>query len=277
MKIKIITSLFVALMIIPSVASASWWNPISWVNSLGFGNRQEKTETLEKKIQELEAKLASTTDTSKSKADTKEVPIAPINNTRTIKTQAQIDAEVNARVEATLKAKEALIASQQKQPPAVVQNPTPVNTGFQRPVRDDSIDLGKYNELNVSDYIKNSKASFGKPVKIMSGVISGFNQGDKNYIEIIDTHDTSSSPKSIELLVENDNDYTRITNELSKWDRILVYGFGEDSTKFTVKGNGGSYESYEPVISVDAVYKCKSSYCRYPYDIGIEKLFIKKI
>ena len=281
-KLNTFFVLILLLTIVPSIALASWWNPFSWFNSWGSDKKEEKTEILEKKIQELEAKLASTTPQSEQsiKEDLKP-QVTPVNNIPPAKTQAQIDEEVNARVQATLKAKqeqEALLASQQT--PVVSPSPAPVTVpvSFKRPVKSSGeIDLGKYNQLNVLDYIKNSKASLGKPVKIISGFVAGFNQGRNNYMVLGDITDTSPID-TINLLIEDDNDYTEITNELEKMDRILIYGFGEEKVKFNIVGDGGSYESYEPVISVDAVYICKyNSDCKYPYNVGVDEIFMKEI
>lgn len=52
---KKITYLALVLLIIPSIACASWWNPISWFNGWSFFG---KTEVLEKRIQDLEEKLS---------------------------------------------------------------------------------------------------------------------------------------------------------------------------------------------------------------------------
>jgi len=54
--------LFISL-ILPNFALASWWNPFSWFNNWNFISRQNKTEILEKRIQELENKLGESTST----------------------------------------------------------------------------------------------------------------------------------------------------------------------------------------------------------------------
>jgi hypothetical protein len=55
--------LLLITLIIPSIALASWWNPFSWFNNWGNEN---KTEILEKRIQELEAKIATTTNSTET-------------------------------------------------------------------------------------------------------------------------------------------------------------------------------------------------------------------
>lgn len=56
---KILLTLVVFTVISPSIALASWWNPISWFDNWGFifNKKSEKTEVLEKRIEELENRL----------------------------------------------------------------------------------------------------------------------------------------------------------------------------------------------------------------------------
>ena len=63
MKKYLISIAFITL-IIPSVALASWWNPLSWFDHWTFSsNSNAKTQVLEKRIQELESKLSVSTST----------------------------------------------------------------------------------------------------------------------------------------------------------------------------------------------------------------------
>lgn len=57
MKNKISTLVLLFVILIPQVASASWWNPFSWKI---FHRVDTKTQTLENRIQELENKLQTT-------------------------------------------------------------------------------------------------------------------------------------------------------------------------------------------------------------------------
>lgn len=61
---RIIPFVIVSILVIPNLALASWWNPVSWFNNWSFSGRTEtKTEVLEKRIQELESKLTTPTTT----------------------------------------------------------------------------------------------------------------------------------------------------------------------------------------------------------------------
>lgn len=51
----------VGVILIPQIALASWWNPLSWFGSWGFGKVDTKTQVLENRIAELEKKLDDTT------------------------------------------------------------------------------------------------------------------------------------------------------------------------------------------------------------------------
>jgi hypothetical protein len=65
MKKIIIASIF-TILVIPNFVLAAWWNPLSWFNKWSFSEKTTKTEVLEKRIQELENKLATTSTTSVS-------------------------------------------------------------------------------------------------------------------------------------------------------------------------------------------------------------------
>jgi hypothetical protein len=58
---KTLIPLILLALIVPQIALASWWNPFSW--SI-FHRTETKTEVLEKKIQELEAKLSTASPTT---------------------------------------------------------------------------------------------------------------------------------------------------------------------------------------------------------------------
>lgn len=127
---KYLSVLSLAIFIIPSVAFASWWNPISWFRNWSFfSNSDEKTQILEKRIVELENKINSnaTTTPATSTPQINTSTTSSITTTPTVKkvlkktvspeadNSALIQAQVHAQVEATLKAKteqDALIAKQ---------------------------------------------------------------------------------------------------------------------------------------------------------------------
>ena len=59
---KYLSIIALATLIVPSVAFASWWNPVTWFNNWSFlSGNDTKTQILENRINELEMKLASTT------------------------------------------------------------------------------------------------------------------------------------------------------------------------------------------------------------------------
>ena len=255
--------------IIPSIALASWWNPFSWFNNWGHSNQPDKTEILEKKVQELEAKLASTTDSKATAADTsKKVPtvVKSIDNSTLIKVA------VDAQVKATLEAKQnqdVLVSKQdtdnqiQSSTTIIATNTAPVTYSIKRTFKTDGdIDLGDYNGLALFDYMKNPKASFNKPVKIIGGVVSLFDQRDTNNYVVIGNGNAKDF--AIWVAVVDDNTYTTLTNNLAIGDRVIIYGYG------------ASTQNYGPVIDLDAIYKCGFvSPCRDVYDVGISKIYNK--
>lgn len=285
---KYLPVLLLLVLIVPSVALASWWNPLSW-NIFSFLHKKEPIpqtqieiqKTPEEKINELQKQLdelknqkeSSTPDTIPTvKEITKN--ISNVDNSEIIKkqVQAQLDIAIKAKAE-----QDALIAKQKIQEEPIAQPPTviipdEVNINPIRPLKSNgSLDYTAFNDLNVRDYTKNPKASLSKPVKIMNGIITAFNQGNQNYIEVVDLNDSSSV---INFRIENDNNYTIATNELIKYDRVLIYGYGENNVKFNVVGNGGSYEQFQPVIEIDTLFKCSTkSLCAYTYNPGVSKIF----
>ena len=290
---KIILPIVLVVLVVPQIAFASWWNPFSW--SIFHWNNNSNTEVLEKRIVELEEQINNITTTTSTTTEAEYQKLVSEQKAEADKIRATLFASTTAanvikqkaeadKIRAALKAgQDALVAkpkvAEQSIAPVVVSSPVVVDSTLQRRFRyDGRIDLSWYNLLNVLDYIKNPKASLGKPVQIENGIIVGFNQTLNNYIEVMDGKDTSSHPKFINFRVVNDNDYTLITNSLVEGDRVLIYGFGVSNVKFDVVGNGGSYESYEPAIEVDAVYKCNASvYCQYAYEAGVKSIFEKKL
>ena len=279
---KKISIIILALVIIPSIALASWWNPFTWFNNkttvvpqvnVATQSANSTITTKDDSKIEIEALQKQINDLKNQNLNsnlTKAIPSKKENNTT--KTTPVVSSGGGGSYTPT--------PTPVVTPPAEIVTPKIVDSTPERKFRFDNgkLDLGGYNELTALNYMKNRKASFNKPVQIKNGVIDAFNQGSKNFIEIEDINDTSSVPGVIEVLVPNDSDYTYITNELGKWDKVLIYGYGTSDTKFNIIGNGGSYESYQPTIVLDAIYKCtKSSECRYPYNVGVEQVFsIKK-
>lgn len=289
---KYLSILFLLVLMVPSIALASWWNPLSWFNNWNFHKTEivsqtevEKQKTAEEKIIELQRQLDEIKNQKENsisatmpiqKENIKNAPF--VDNSEIIKkqVQAQVDIAIKAKTE-----QDALIAQQKMsgislvKTPSIVTAPELVNN-IKRPLKSDgSLSYIAFNDLNVRDYVKNPKASLNKPVKIINGYISSFNQGTQNYISVVDLNDFSSK---INFRIEDDNDYTTLTNELVKYDKVLIYGYGESNVKFNVVGgNSGSYEEYQPVIEIDTLYKCSpSSLCLYNYSFGVSKIFENK-
>ena len=87
MKIKIISLILVAIIMVPQTAYAAWWNPLSWVwldkilnraseekqeqvLEIATSTEEDKFEVLSKKIEELEKKLSDGQSQSESKIAT---------------------------------------------------------------------------------------------------------------------------------------------------------------------------------------------------------------
>jgi len=121
---KYISIVSLLLILVPSIALASWWNPLTWFNNWTF-QKQEKVQneemqkTSEKKINELQKELDelknkqkdSTSETTKDINGVKKI-IPSIDNSSAIKLKAEKDAlmvsqklEEQARIDAELKAK----------------------------------------------------------------------------------------------------------------------------------------------------------------------------
>ena len=267
------------VLIVPSITFASWWNPLSW----GIFSFLHKKEIVQPVPTPIVSEQTSDDSVVQIAALQQEIEALKLENSTTVEiTKTPIPAaagikskpvEIQQNIQVSAPTPTSVIAPV---PVVVAPTPEPANTGPQRPYKDGKLNLGEYNPLYVSDYIKNPKASLNKPVKIMSGVVVDFNQGSDNYIEVMDGNNLSSS-STIEFRIENDNDYTKITNALTKYSGVLIYGYGENNVKFNIVGSSGSYESYEPVIVVDALYTCsKIDSCTQNYNLGVKQVFQKK-
>lgn len=62
---KKILPILILILIIPQIAMAAWWNPLSWFNSWSFFHKNDTTtQVLESRIKELESKLSTSTTTA---------------------------------------------------------------------------------------------------------------------------------------------------------------------------------------------------------------------
>ncbi len=54
---KSLSALLLVVFLVPSIAFASWWNPLSWFNNWKFNKQEPQVQILEERIKELEKKL----------------------------------------------------------------------------------------------------------------------------------------------------------------------------------------------------------------------------
>lgn len=269
--------------IVPLVVFASWWNPLSWFNNWKF-NKIEKVEefqqpnvlpNLEQTQNEIISQKVEQIDSITQKI-TKNEETKNINN-KEIK-QNDNFGEIEKLKEEIEKLKQIknIIIQVDKSIDLEEKdaNKNDSENIINRPLlkSDGRLNIIEYlnNVLSVVEFISNSKKYLNKPVTIVNGEIIAFNQGNNNYIEIVD-YDNSS--ESIELYIENNDDYSKLLDKLKTGDRLIICGFGSNSVKFTLANNGKfdiidnneSYDSYEPTIKVDAIYRCSpTSPCQQP-------------
>ena len=86
---KFISTLIFATLVVPSVAFASWWNPMSWFNNWSFSNTSGiQTQQLEQRITELENKLnenvASSTLTTTNQVSVSSTTKSEVNKSQII-------------------------------------------------------------------------------------------------------------------------------------------------------------------------------------------------
>lgn len=84
-----VSSLIVLAFIVPQIAFAAWWNPISWFGGWNFFHRADtQTQVLENRVKELEKQLANTATSTHPKVIEAAAPtpkkIAPIAPSKTI-------------------------------------------------------------------------------------------------------------------------------------------------------------------------------------------------
>lgn len=283
---KIIIPILIVVLVTPNFALASWWNPLDWFNNWHFSNKtDDKTEILEQRIKELENKLekvsSNATTATKSQTavsnDNKEVSDLDIKNEIDLRVKSELEKILKDKNISNSKPVETLISV--TPPPTLLPQDNviikPDNDAVLNRKFDDSgkISLSNYvTEVSVTDYIKNPKIYLSKPIKLIEAKIVDFNTDIDDYIEVVDSHNTSSD--SIFIKIDNIDDYTTVVDELKKSDTILIYGYGSNRTKFNVVGNGGSYDSYEATIEADAIFRC-TSICRYTYAIGVKEVFLR--
>lgn len=149
-----------------------------------------------------------------------------------------------------------------------------------RPFNDDgSLDLSKYQEVSVSDYVNNSNKYLNKPIKIKNATIASYNSytNGSNYIRIIDNSDYSSKPKSITIEIKDNYFYSGLVDNTQEFTNLIIFGFGAEDREFTIvsSSTGSSYQDFVETVVSDSIYKCNDS-CLYTYSPGVKLIFQKK-
>jgi hypothetical protein len=102
---KYFSILFLGMFIIPSIAFASWWNPLSWFNNWGFHKTEPPTQvqaeiqkTPDEKINELQKQvdeLKKQKEESLSQESSKSSSVTTSKKPEVIKPKISTDAEIN--------------------------------------------------------------------------------------------------------------------------------------------------------------------------------------
>jgi len=264
---------------IPSVAFASWWNPSTWFKSdtTSTSNNQQqlldRISELEKKVNEIPQTKPQSTTTVPSTATTQ---VSDNSDKLNIKVDSLTTDNKSLRAKlASLESKYAICQASLTEntnnsvvvtPPAVPAQ-VPIQTPLTPTQRNKPYDYANYPNVNISDYVKNPSNWRGWGTEILVGQVNDFMAaGDRgvenNYIEITDVSTTASvPPDKMMILVPDDSDYTKIVYDLKKGDMIDVWGIGTPSQQFHTVGSSDSSSSYEPVISVQRIDRCRSTSC----------------
>jgi len=265
---KYLIYLLLVTVLFPSVALASWWNPLSWFNNWSFSKNDktvllEQQKSAEEKINELQKELNDLKNKQlDSSSQSIELPDSSVSNN--MKKQLDLDNKKDIKIQTENKSSEVVDNTK-----LIISDPTRIFS------TNGHLSFSNYEQLEMAEYIKNPQVSFNKPIKIINGVVASFNPGNPNYIKIIDVKDASLV---INLRIGSGKDYTKIIEEeLVEGDKILVYGYGKNKELFEIVGNNGPYEIYRPVIDVDAIFKCDENnlQCLFNYTNGIEVIIEK--
>ncbi len=81
--LSMVSSVIVLAFIVPQIAFAAWWNPLSWFNGWSFFHRTDtQTQILENRVKELERRLGDTATSTPATATTKPTSsFAPLQGT----------------------------------------------------------------------------------------------------------------------------------------------------------------------------------------------------
>jgi len=249
---KYLSFLFL-LLIIPSFAFASWWNPFTW-----FKNKN----TVVSQVQQVNittTQPANTTNTpkddSKAQIEALQKQITDLKNQQlnssSTKTNSKKDSKVTILAPTT--ATEIITSA------PITSTPT---TALVKQTAA-SINWSNYTRINVNYYIKNPLQYFQQPVDIIVGVITGFtpaiDSSDSSYIEITDGT-VAGYTKTIMLKIDDPDVYSYIASTQKIGDLESAYGIAQRTQTFTVDGTDNVTVN-KPVILLQRLDNCNPRSC----------------
>jgi hypothetical protein len=253
---KYISVLFV-LLVIPSLAFASWWNPLSWFN---------KKSTIPQ-VQQVNVATQPTNPTTTPKDDSKaqiealQKQITDLKNQQSNSNSTKTNSKTNNKVVTPTPAPETIIPT-----PVVATTPAPVIVPTPTPIKQitSPINWSNYTRVNVNYYIKNPLQYFQQPVDIIVGVITGFipaiDSSDSSYIEITDGTVTGYT-KTIMLKINDPTVYSYIASTQKIGDLESAYGIAQRTQTFTVDGTANITVN-KPVVLLQRLDNCNPFTCR---------------
>lgn len=273
-------------LLIPATTYAIWYNPATW-----FSSDNSSSEKLLERVSELEKKLSDKTEnTVNSVSGTTSISVAETDSITGDLGQELKDANnqiVNLKTKiSSLQSKYDICLNSSKKTDvtvSTVSTPASVNQNQSTNIptqKDTPFAYTKYIKANVSDYVKNPSAYKGWGTEILAVKIDDFlAAGDRgvlnNYVEVTDYSSSAPiPPDKMMILIPSDTDYTSIVNLFEKGDVINVWGIGSPSQQFHTVGSSDLTSSYEPVITVQRMDRCRFSSCA---DGNTVLLFDKKI
>jgi len=265
---------------LPGSVFAVWYNPSTWFGS-GETNNNGSNQQLIERISELEKKVneqgsqpsqivsSSTVVRASTDLQSKIDELSQENislQTKLSNFQNQLKNAQNNY--ATCQASLASMASANS-PASNPSNSLPssnsssIQSDVITPVQlDKPYDYINYVKVIIADYVKNPKSYLGWGTEIMVGQVDDFlAAGDRgvtnNYIEVTDiSKGANVIPDKMMVLIQDDNDYSKIVYSLKKEDIVDVWGIGSPSQQFRSIGSSDSSSSYEPVITLQRIDKC---------------------
>ncbi|MEI8249020.1 MAG: hypothetical protein WCG07_00810 [Candidatus Taylorbacteria bacterium] len=252
---KYLPSLIIVTLIVPSVAFASWWNPISWFNGWSFSNNSDyKTQVLEKRIADLENKLNNNSSTTTIATSTVITATTSITNKVIKKSPAPVDnsaniqAQIKAQVEATLKAKaeqDALIAKQKAD--AQIQ----ANQATCTAINAEETTLEKNLYDSITYFQSTIYPIFSSRTK--DDFVTNYNNlryaHDSFYRDIEDFKNNDIARVKSQYL---DNSYIQsITDNLTNFSNGFENTYESFETDFLIYQNENPYDSYDKNRAID--------------------------